>query len=205
MNLSTRFDFEARARLYVQSHPPFAWASTPRVLKNPLNGSGGTTVGARMAANARRKGDRQVGGLLARRLEGADPSHRWVVVLQRVSPRAFDDDGLAASLKSIRDGIAEAWDVDDDAESRVLFLVDQRRGEPKEQAVCAGLWVWRAEQSARAPGGAPSDVEVDPSDYERPKRALQQSDPRLSLWGAVTPKHLDVRFKPNVVKPGGGR
>jgi len=189
--LSTRFDFEARARLYVQSHPPFAWASTPRVLKNPLNGSGGTTVGARMAANARRKSDRQVGALLARRLEGADPSHRWVVVLQRVSPRAFDDDGLAASLKSIRDGIAEAWDVDDDAESRVLFLVDQRKGAPKEQAVCAGLWVWREERA------------IDPDVVRRlaeavlaRKRELAETCP--GLIGSC-------RVTPNVVKPGGGR
>ena len=28
---------------------------------------------------------------------------------------------------------------------------------------------------------------------------------RLSLWSAVTPEHLDVRIKPNIVKPGGGR
>ena len=179
MNLSPRFDIEARARLYVQSHPPFAWASTPRALRNPLNGSGGTTLGARFATNARRKGDRQVGALLARRLEGADPSHRWVVVLQRVSPRAFDDDGLKASLKSIRDGMADEWGVDDGPKSRVLFIPDQRRGEPKEQAVCAGLWVWH-------------DVLAVPG-------------PRRSLWSAVTPKHLDVRIEPNVVRPGGGR
>lgn len=197
MNLSPRFDLEARARLYVQSHPPFAWASTPRALKNPLNGSGGATVGARMATNARRKGDRQVGALLARRLEGADPSHRWVVVFQRVSPKPFDDDGLAASLKSIRDGLAASWGVDDGADGPV-WLYDWRKGAPKQHAVEVGLWVWR-EESAAAPGA------------------------RLSLWSGITPKHLDVlirkremaavepdligscRVTPNVVKPGGGR
>lgn len=179
MNLSPRFDLEARARLYVQSHPPFAWASTPRVLRNPLNGSGGASRGARYLTNERRKEERKVGALLARRLEGADPSHRWVVVLQRVSPKPFDDDGLAASLKSIRDGLAASWGVDDGADGPV-WLYDWRKGAPKQHAVEVGLWEWREEVVA-APG------------------------PRLSLWSAVMPKRLDVRFVPNVVKPGGAR
>ena len=195
MNLSPRFGLEARARLYVQNHPPFAWASTPRALKNPLNGSGGASMGARMATNARRQVDRQVGALLARRLEGADPSHRWVVVLQRVSPKPFDDDGLAASLKSIRDGLATSWGVDDGADGPV-WLYDWRKGAPKEQAVRVGLWVWREEVL---------QVPEEFGDAEPEHGVLAVPGPRLSLWNAVTPRHLDVRIKPNVVKPGGGR
>lgn len=194
MNLSTRFDFEARARLYVQSHPPFAWASTPRVLKNPLNGSGGTSRGARYLTNERRKEERKVGGLLARRLEGADPSHRWVVVLQRVSPKPFDDDGLAASLKSIRDGLAASWGVDDGADGPVWFY-DWRKGAPKQHAVEVGLWVWR--EVMRVPERL---VEAEPE-----HGVLAAPGPRLSLWSAVTPRRIDVRIKPNVVKPGGAR
>lgn len=194
MNLSSRFELDARARLYVQSHPPFAWASTPRVLKNPLNGSGGASRGARYLTNARRKGDRQVGALLARRLDGADPSHRWVVVLQRVSPKPFDDDGLAASLKSIRDGLAASWGVDDGADGPV-WLYDWRKGAPKQHAVEVGLWVWR--EVMRVPERL--------GEAEPKHGVLSAPGPRLSLWSAVTPKHLDVRLKPNVVKPGGGR
>lgn len=198
MNLSDSFALETAARLYAQTHAPHGVVVTPRVLKNPLNGSGGTSVGARMAVNARRNGDRQVGALLAKRLQGADPSHRWVVVLQRVSPKAFDTDNLAAALKSIRDGMADEWGVDDDADGPV-WLYDWRKGEPKQHAVEVGLWVWREERAF--------DPEV--------VRRLAEAEPTHGVMAVLARKRElaarqpDVigscRVTPSVVKPGGGR
>lgn len=204
MNFSDSFALETAARLYVQTHAPHGVVVTPRVLKNPLNGSGGTSVGARMAVNARRNGDRQVGALLARRLQGADPSHRWVVVLQRVSPKAFDTDNLAAALKSIRDGMADEWGVDDGADGPV-WLYDWRKGEPKQHTVEVGLWVWREE---RADCGGDLDTCAVRRSWREEQSARGPLDV-LSRKRELASREPDVigscRVTPNVVKPGGGR
>lgn len=179
----------ARALAVVTTRAPHAVASSLLKLRNPLNGSGlSTSRGARMASNARRQKERVVGRTLALRL---DPKHgglspdAWCVVLTRVSPRPFDDDNNAAALKSVRDGMAEWWGIDDGSDD-VVWVCDWRKG--AKDAVEAALWAmpstdvtqaqvdyvnqmgglrWGEERDARR--AAPSDVEVDASDYERPE------------------------------------
>lgn len=216
----------ARALAVVTTRPPLATASVALQLRNPLNGGGlSTSRGARMASNARRKAERAKGRTLATRLEGGYGAvDRFVVVLTRISPKPFDDDNNAAALKSVRDGMAEAWGIND-ADPRVTWVTDWRQG--KTHAVEAALWVvpeapnlpWKSREEELAELGAlakhlpmcrwpdcpyeaevncvycrgheyvkasvaPSDVEVDPSDYERPLR--------------------EVRVTPNVVRAKGG-
>jgi len=141
----------ARALAVVVSRPPVAVASTALKLRNPLNGGGlSTSRGARMASNARRQKERAVGRTLARRLSPWDCTYQQLpeneqkrcVVLTRISPRPFDDDNNAAALKSVRDGIAEAWGIDD-AEPRVTWVTDWRKG--GKDAVEAALWVLPSE------------------------------------------------------------
>lgn len=63
------------------------------------------------------------------------PSLPVDVFLTRLAPRAFDrGDNLNASFKAIRDQIA-AWLGVDDADERVVWHYDQRKGKPKEYAV----------------------------------------------------------------------
>lgn len=135
--LESRLPRLAQALSVVVSSSPVAVASVPLTLRNPLNGSGGTTRGARYAANERRQKERMVGRTLARRLSRELPGDRHCVVLTRISPRPFDDDNGAAAFKSVRDGIAEAWGIDD-ADPRVTWLTDWRKG--KQHAVEAALW-----------------------------------------------------------------
>lgn len=134
----------ARALAVVTTRPPVVMASTALQLRNPLNGGGlSTSRGARMASNRRRQAERLKGRTLALRL--ATDLHGWkpildprVVVLTRVSPKAFDSDNLEAAFKSVRDGMAEAWGIND-ADPRVMWVTDWRKG--KAHAVEAALWV----------------------------------------------------------------
>lgn len=57
-----------------------------------------------------------------------------VVKLTRVAPRLFDDDGLRAAFKSVRDGVADKIGIDDGS-SLIKFEYAQRRGKVKEYAV----------------------------------------------------------------------
>jgi hypothetical protein len=90
------------------------------------------------AAKARRTKQRFVAGVLVGAAVGK--SHgRWlgagmVVALVRVAPRALDSDNLAASMKAVQDGVADALGIDD-ADGRVTWRYEQRRGAPKEYAV----------------------------------------------------------------------
>lgn len=52
----------------------------------------------------------------------------WRVVLVRVAPRLLDDDNATASMKAVRDTVAEWLHVDDGDTSRVRFVVEQERG-----------------------------------------------------------------------------
>ena len=196
----------ARALAVVVSRPPVAVASTPLKLRNPLNGGGlSTSRGARMASNARRQKERGVGRTLALRLGATQTGEEFAcVVLTRISPKPFDSDNLEAAFKSVRDGMAEAWGIDD-ADPRVTWVTDWRKG-PKD-AVEAALWVlphaseplvveptWRPMPHADSPVMA-SDVEVDPSDYERPRRVV--------VYGGLIQRR-EVRVTPNVIRARGG-
>lgn len=50
-----------------------------------------------------------------------------VVTLTRVSPRLLDDDNLRGALKAVRDGVADALQIDD-RDPRVRWEYDQRKG-----------------------------------------------------------------------------
>lgn len=58
----------------------------------------------------------------------------WHVTLTRVAPRRLDQDNLAGSFKATIDGIADALGVDD-ADPRVTWAYEQRRGGRGEYAV----------------------------------------------------------------------
>jgi len=62
------------------------------------------------------------------------PSLPLTVTLTRVSPRKMDDDGSIASLKNIRDGVADHLGVDDGSDL-IAWKYAQRKGKPKEYAV----------------------------------------------------------------------
>lgn len=192
----------ARALAVVTTRPPVATASVPLQLRNPLNGPGGTTKGARYAANERRRAERMKGRTLGERLINRYGASTFiVVVLTRVSPKAFDSDNLEAAFKSVRDGMAEAWGIND-ADPRVTWVTDWRKG--KAHAVEAALWVVPdavaddarlVRMFALTTGAMPSDVEVDPDDYN--------GRPRVVVHGGLIQRR-EVRVTPNVVRAKAG-
>lgn len=107
----------------------------PMRLSNPLNGSQGFSRGATFAAAKKRKQHRDVtrwsllGVLLA---EGVKLPVD--VTITRIAPRKLDDDNLAASAKSVRDGIADALGCKDN-DPRVTWTYAQERGAAKAYAV----------------------------------------------------------------------
>lgn len=50
-----------------------------------------------------------------------------VVTLTRIAPRELDDDGNVASLKAVRDGVADALGIDD-RDPRLAFVYGQEKG-----------------------------------------------------------------------------
>lgn len=99
---------------------------------NPLNGSQGVW----QAKARRRKQERYTTYLITGRhwTVFGWPKLPVTVLLTRIAPRAMDTDGLAASFKSVRDGIADRLGIDDGS-SKVKWEYAQRRGKPKEYAV----------------------------------------------------------------------
>lgn len=65
-------------------------------------------------------------------------ARRWLVpskvTITRIAPRKLDSDGVVASGKSVRDGVADALGVDD-GDSAVIWYYNQRKGKPREYAV----------------------------------------------------------------------
>jgi hypothetical protein len=131
------FRMRSAWNVIVERNPDFTNSVTGLVLKNPLNGSGGATKGARYAENERRQKHRRCGNLLGRAI--AMPWLPRIILLTRVSPKPFDDDGLAAAFKSIRDGIAERLGIDDGS-AAVTWLAMWRKGKPKEHTVVMEAW-----------------------------------------------------------------
>ena len=100
---------------------------------NPLNGGFGNTKLAAILKTRRRHEERQVTRMVmtaALRRRGNVLSD-WLpatVTLTRVSVATLDTDGLAASNKGIRDGIADALGVGDGAKDPVRWVYAQRKG-----------------------------------------------------------------------------
>ncbi len=57
-----------------------------------------------------------------------------VVTLTRISPKALDDDNLRGAMKAVRDGVADAFGLDD-RNPQLRFEYAQRRGGVGERAV----------------------------------------------------------------------
>ena len=200
----------ARALAVVVSRPPVAVASTPLKLRNPLNGGGlSTSRGARMASNARRQKERGVGRTLALRLGATQTGEEFAcVVLTRISPKAFDSDNLEAAFKSVRDGIAEAWGIDD-ADPRVTWVTDWRKG-PKD-AVEAALWAlpaveWMPTPHADSP--TLSEHHPEPSMSRTFEQGFDADDyngrpTRVVVHGGLIQRR-EVRVTPNVIRARGG-
>ncbi len=57
------------------------------------------------------------------------------VTMIRVSPRLLDDDNLAGAFKNIRDGIADAFGVDDSPSGPITWAYRQHKGSPARAVV----------------------------------------------------------------------
>jgi hypothetical protein len=56
------------------------------------------------------------------------------ITLTRIAPRALDTDNLSSGLKAVRDGVADALNVDDGS-SHIQWRYAQERSKPGEYAV----------------------------------------------------------------------
>lgn len=109
----------------------------PLRTRNPLNmGMGNTRLAAIIRTQERAKHRAISHMALVPRLNWPGfPAPPYVVTLTRISAGKMDDDGLAASQKGIRDGIAEALGIDDGDRGRLRFRYRQRKGPAKHHAV----------------------------------------------------------------------
>lgn len=101
-------------------------------LPNPLNGSGGTTRGGRMAEANRRKQRRSdayvhVCDAIGHQWRSPSRAEKIRVQITRISNGKLDAwDGLPASCKNVIDGIADAFGARDD-NPRFEWLSPQQR------------------------------------------------------------------------------
>lgn len=70
-----------------------------------------------------------------RMLDAKRPPLPVVVRLVRIAPRALDDDNLQGVFKGIRDGVADAYGIDDKDRARIRFEYEQERGAPHQYGV----------------------------------------------------------------------
>lgn len=107
--------------------------------KNPLNGSRGNSKIAHVIQARERADHREAARLLtlaAMRTARISPADLvpCVVRLTRLSAGKMDDDGLAASQKGVRDGIAKALGVDDGSVA-IRFEYSQYKVKPRVYGV----------------------------------------------------------------------
>ena len=67
------------------------------------------------------------------------------VSMYRVSERRLDDDNLVGSMKSVRDGVADALRLRNDADPRVTWIYGQRAPDQKcgEKSACVTVTIVR--------------------------------------------------------------
>ena len=95
---------------------------------------GGQNAREHHLARARRtKRERQAAHW--RMLDAKRPPLPVIVRMVRIAPRAFDDDNLSGAFKAMRDGVADAYGIDDKDRSRIRFEYDQERGAPHQYGV----------------------------------------------------------------------
>jgi hypothetical protein len=73
--------------------------------------------------------------LVAMAMKAYRPAGPWRVVITRIAPRPFDGDNMQGAAKGVRDGVADAFGIDDKDGGQVWWGYDQRRGKPREYAV----------------------------------------------------------------------
>lgn len=104
----------------------------------PLRTVNSLNVREHWAKRAKRaKAEREVAYLMGRGLvrEGSYVSVPITVLMTRIAPRMFDEgDNLPASLKHVRDGIADRLGVNDGSDA-VKWRYAQRKGKPREYGV----------------------------------------------------------------------
>lgn len=107
----------------------------PVATRNPTNERGATKWRGARDAWVRATTTRVVAPVFAQ--------HRvtvpCAVVLVRIAPRGLDSDNAEASLKRVRDGVADALGVDD-ADPRVSWVVEQRKGPSKTRGVIVEVY-----------------------------------------------------------------
>lgn len=115
----------ARAIAVAETTSPLYVTRLPLILESRANARGYSL------AHAKRHRVHRLAGKLALAAVGIGwakfiGAQTMVVRIVREAPRALDDDNLARSAKSLRDGIADALGVDD-RDERVVWLVDQAK------------------------------------------------------------------------------
>ncbi len=89
----------------------------------------------------RAKKQREAARLLVRAARVVLPTSGPVTItLTRIAPRALDTDNLASGLKAVRDGVADALQVDDGS-AQIEWRYTQNRGRPGEYAVLVAIQV----------------------------------------------------------------
>ena len=126
------------------------------------------------ARSKRHKSQRQAIALALHNVER--PALPCCVTLRRVAPRGItDDDNLVSSMKAIRDAVAE-WHGTDDGDPGWTWLVEQRKGEPKQYAVEIELNGTEVEPELPADDEPADDAELPPAE-------LVEHDGQLhALW-----------------------
>lgn len=119
---------------------PGLLVTLPIKTTNPLNGQTGNSrvasvIRSRARAEQHATAFMLVAAALKMRLDLRDGVDRYVVTLTRVSAGTMDTDGLAASQKGVRDGIAAALKIDDGDTHRLTFRYEQRKGPQKKHSV----------------------------------------------------------------------
>lgn len=99
-----------------------------------------------------------------------------VVTLTRQSPRALDDDNLASAFKAVRDGVADALDIDD-RDPRVAWRTVQVRG-PVAVRIRLEPTAWAREAGQGAEGISAREAGPDVVDYTgtRVQRKIKGAD-----------------------------
>jgi hypothetical protein len=66
------------------------------------------------------------------------PTGGATITLTRIAPRRLDDDNLRSALKAIRDGIADAMELDDGG-PRLVWEYAQEKRRPREYSVMVSI------------------------------------------------------------------
>ncbi len=126
--VSAGFDVTDCAVFHVGDYVPFVHTFRGMRLKNPLNGDQGISKAAVFASARSRKAIRgAVLGTLTCMRKGL-PGLPVMVTITRVAPsNGLDDDNLRAACKSVRDGVADFYAMND-RDPRLEWRYAQERG-----------------------------------------------------------------------------